>query len=84
MLGTLINYGGMRRVNTRGLAGAAKCMIMATVAYNLKKLLKHRVPKAQAAVVGLKKSSEGLKRHVFKCLHAIALYGAGYKRLALS
>ncbi|RPD43375.1 transposase, partial [Paracnuella aquatica] len=29
VLGTLINFGGMRRVNTRGIAGATKCMLMA-------------------------------------------------------
>jgi transposase len=83
VLGTLINFGGMRRVNTRGLAGATKCMIMAAIAYNLKKLLKHRAPKAQAAVLGLKKSSEGLKRLVLDLLQVMALNSAGYMRLDL-
>jgi transposase len=83
VLGTLINYGGMRRVNTRGIAGATKCMIMAAVAYNLKKLLKHRVPKAQASVVGLKKASEGLKRLVLEHFQAMALNSAAYMRLVL-
>lgn len=83
VLGTLINYGGMRRVNTRGIAGATKCMIMAAIAYNLKKLLKHRAPTAQAAVVGMKKSSEGLKRLVSRHFQTMALYRAGYMRLAL-
>jgi transposase len=40
VLGTLVNYLGMRRVNTKGIVQAGKCMIMAAVAYNLKKLLK--------------------------------------------
>jgi transposase len=40
VLGTLVNFLGMRRVNTKGIELAAKCMIMAAVAYNLKKLLK--------------------------------------------
>jgi hypothetical protein len=40
VLGTLINYLSMRRINTRGIKQANKCMIMAAVAYNLKKLLK--------------------------------------------
>jgi hypothetical protein len=35
--GTLINYLNMRRVNTRGLKQANKCMLMSAVAYNLKK-----------------------------------------------
>lgn len=94
VLGTLINYGGMRRVNTRDIAGATKCMIMAAVAYNLKKLLKHRVPKVQAAVVGLKRASENLKRLVLRHLssygvlysriHAFELEGGKSKRTALA
>lgn len=43
VLGTLVNFLGMRRVNTKGIALAAKCMIMAAIAYNLKKLLKKTV-----------------------------------------
>jgi transposase len=43
VLGTLVNFLGMRRVNTKGIELAAKCMIMAAVAYNLKKLLKKTV-----------------------------------------
>ena len=37
----------MRRVNTRGLEQANKCMLMAAVAYNLKKLLKFTTRKVQ-------------------------------------
>jgi hypothetical protein len=40
VIGTLINFLGMRRVNTRGLQLANKCMLMAATCYNLKKLLK--------------------------------------------
>lgn len=40
VLGTLINYLGMKRMQTRGLRLAGKCMIMAAIAYNLKKLLR--------------------------------------------
>jgi transposase len=46
VLGTLINFLGMKRINTRGIKNANKCMIMAAVAYNIKKLLKFRNPKA--------------------------------------
>jgi hypothetical protein len=41
VIGTLVNYLGMKRVNTKGLLNANKCLTMAAVAYNLKKLLKH-------------------------------------------
>ena len=40
VLGTLVNYLAMRRVNTRGIKQANKCILMAAIAYNLKKLLK--------------------------------------------
>jgi len=46
VLGTLINFLGMRRINTRGIKNANKCMIMAAVAYNIKKLMKFSRPKA--------------------------------------
>ena len=41
VFGTLINFLGIRKVNTRGQAGAHKCMVMAACAFNLKKLLKY-------------------------------------------
>jgi hypothetical protein len=42
VLGSLINFTGMKRVNTRGLKQANKCMVMAAIAYNLKKLMKFK------------------------------------------
>jgi transposase len=39
VLGTLINFTGMKQVNTKGIKLANKSMIMAAVAYNLKKLV---------------------------------------------
>ena len=44
VIGTLVNFMGMKRINTKGLEQANKCMTIAAVAYNLKKLLKH-IPK---------------------------------------
>ena len=51
VLGTLINFLAMRRVNTRGIKNANKCMIMAAVAYNIKKLMKFKSPKALSRVM---------------------------------
>jgi transposase len=48
VLGTLINYLGMRRVNTRGIGLSNKCMLMAAIAYNLKKMMKFSKPRAIA------------------------------------
>ena len=58
--GTLINYLAMRRVNTRGMGQTNKCMLMASVAYNLKKLLKWKETKVQTAVMAFKKSKKSL------------------------
>lgn len=40
VFGTLTEFMGMRKVNTRGIGNANKGMLMAATAYNLKKLLK--------------------------------------------
>jgi transposase len=50
VLGTLINFLGMKKVNTKGIQLATKCMIMAAIAYNLKKLLKFCAPKVKSLV----------------------------------
>jgi hypothetical protein len=57
VLGTLVNFLAMKRVNTRGLAPADKCATMAALAYNLKKLLnfKESKPKTMAKVAQLPK-----------------------------
>jgi transposase len=40
VLGTLINFTGMRRIWTRGIKGANKFMLGAAIAYNIKKYMK--------------------------------------------
>lgn len=50
VLGTLINFTGMRRVWTRGIKNANKFMIGAAIAYNLKKWMKYKVKKVNAQV----------------------------------
>lgn len=40
VLGTLINFLNMKRVNTRGMKNANKHVLMSALAYNLKKLMK--------------------------------------------
>ena len=37
VLGSLVNYLGMRRVNTGRIDQVKKCLLMAAIAYNLKK-----------------------------------------------
>lgn len=54
VLGTLINFTGMRRIYTRGIKNANKFMISAGIAYNLKKYMKFITRKANAKLVALR------------------------------
>ena len=56
--GTLVNYLSMRRVNTRGIKQAAKCILLAAVAYNLKKLLKWESKKVKVMARARSKRSK--------------------------
>lgn len=52
VIGTLINFLGMKRVNTIGRVQANKCLTMAAIAYNLKKLLKHSIERPKYRIKG--------------------------------
>ena len=54
VIGTLTNYLGIKRVNTKGLNQANKCLTMAAVAYNLKKMLRYRPKLIQSSLKTLK------------------------------
>ena len=54
VLGTLINFRGMRRIWTRGLAAANKFMIGAAIAYNLKKWMNYKNPKRNSKIMAMK------------------------------
>jgi hypothetical protein len=51
VLGTLINFMGMRRIWTRGIAGATKFMLGAAIAYNLKKWMRYKPPVRKTAAM---------------------------------
>jgi transposase len=57
VLGTLINFLAMKRVNTRGIKLASKCMMMAAIAYNLKKMMKFKTNKPMASIAALPKEA---------------------------
>ena len=81
VLGTLINYLSLRRVNTRGIKQANKCMLMAAVAYNLKKLLKWKEIKIQTTVMSLKKAKKSPNFFFFMIWHALHYYNLESKLL---
>lgn len=58
VIGTLVNYLAMKRVNTRGIKQANKCMLMAAVAYNLKKLLKWKPTQISTIVKSMEIKAE--------------------------
>ncbi|HEY8660077.1 MAG TPA: transposase [Hanamia sp.] len=60
VLGTLVNFLAMRRVYTKGVSLADKCMTMAAIAYNLKKLMKWQSKKVQADIKELRLSLQSL------------------------
>jgi len=66
VLGTLMNFLNMRRVNTRGIEQANKHVLMAALTYNLKKYLKFIHKKATAQVAALNKDTQkGIERQIF-------------------
>jgi hypothetical protein len=56
VIGTLVNYLGMKKINAKGLPQANKCMTLSATAYNLKKLLKHKTLLVESQVQSLKNS----------------------------
>jgi len=58
VLGTLINFLAMKRVNTRGIKLANKCMMIAAIAYNLKKMMKFKNNRPMAAIAQIPKDAD--------------------------
>ena len=56
VLGTLINFMGLRRIWTRGMQNANKFMLGAAIAYNLKKWMNHQQRNRKTAIMSLKKA----------------------------
>jgi len=73
VIGTLVNYLGIKRVNAKGLNQANKCLTMAAVAYNLKKMLKHQPKSVQSALKTVKKYLKELFK-VSKPSHTVIAY----------
>ncbi|MDL2227928.1 transposase, partial [Odoribacter sp. OttesenSCG-928-L07] len=73
VLGTLINFGGMKKIYARGIEQAEKHVLMASLCYNLKKMLNFRVKKTQIQVnyaTAIEKVQENL-RFIFFALRSL-------------
>ncbi|GAB4038286.1 hypothetical protein GCM10028809_55960 [Spirosoma gilvum] len=53
-LGSLVDYYGLRKINVRGKVGAHKVMLMAAVAFNLKKYMKFTTKSTVSQALALK------------------------------
>lgn len=71
VLGTLVNFTNMRRINSRGMAQANKHVLMAALTYNLKKYLKFERRAVKTGAMAMEKlltmRRNGLILHF--CLH---------------
>ena len=65
VIGTLVNQLGMKKVNTKGLNQANKCLTMAAIAYNIKKMLKHKTKLIQDNIQSLKNGLQTLAGTLF-------------------
>jgi transposase len=69
VLGTLINFMGMRKVNTRGLGLAHKNFLLAAASYNLKKYLNFSRKLAQAKAQAMRTELSSLLETKFSYLN---------------
>ena len=68
VLGTLINFFNLKRINSRGMTQANKHVLMSSLSYNLKKYLRFifKIPSVLAQVVSLKQGKYSfLQKHSF-------------------
>ncbi len=74
VLGTLINFLGMKRVNARGIAQANKLVLMAAIVYNLKKYMNYSKINRNSMIMAAKKTFESHLYSMFNgCLLTIYL-----------
>ena len=55
VFGALVNYYGMSQVGVKGRAGAHKVMLMAAIAFNLKKYMKFEPVKVKRMAIALER-----------------------------
>ncbi len=67
VLGTLINFTGMRRIWTRGIKAANKFMLGAAIAYNLKKMMKFKEKTIKVIPMALQLPKESEKSLAKSC-----------------
>ena len=78
VIGTLVNFTNMKRVNTRGIRNANKHVLMASLTYNLKKYMRFVVKKptilTQVARLKVRKSQTFFKTYIYDFKNSIISY----------
>ena len=83
VLGTLVNFLGMKKVNTLGIKQANKCAVMAALAYNLKKLLKHKGPAVKVMANIIEKVLQIPSQMLFQLLSELRNHNSSYISIQL-
>lgn len=68
VLGTLINFVGMKKVNSRGIKQANKHVMMASLSYNLKKYLRFISKQIKCRIVALAKEGESMENPFYEVI----------------
>jgi hypothetical protein len=76
VLGTLIDFMGLRSISTRGFRNTNKFMLGAAIVYNLKKRRNYDEKKRKTAVVSLKKTGECPCFYFLLLWHSLIAYPA--------
>ena len=65
VFGTLTQFMGLRRINTRGISNANKVMLCAAMAYNLKKYLKFTRKRVESVAQSMQAATSSLLGHIW-------------------
>jgi len=82
VLGTLINFLNMKRVNTRGIDLANKHVLMAALTYNLKKYLKVVSKKAISKAIAMKIEVKSVFHLIFRSFEPLFWGNENHKQIA--
>lgn len=77
VIGTLVGYHAIKKVNSRGLDQANKCLIMAAIAYNIKKLINFKPRRIHDNINELRKEiNQGICQIIAAVAHSLTTYKA--------
>lgn len=83
VIGTLVNYLGIKKVNSKGLEQANKCLTMAALAYNLKKMIKHQSRKIKTNIKTCLKRVSSTSQYRIKALFDVKYYQTSLNSIIL-